>query len=64
MLTNNPDAIKVTDGARRFLCCEGSSELSQKAVDDGQCSKELRRECMAKLARTRNNDEAECAFFC
>jgi hypothetical protein len=63
MLTNNPDSLKVTDGSRRFLCCEGNSELSQKAVDDGHCSKEMRREYMSKLDRTKNSDEVAYAFF-
>ena len=63
MLTNNPDSLKVEDGSRRFLCCEGNSELSQKAVDNGHCTRETRREYMGKLDRTKNSDEVAYAFF-
>ena len=63
MLTNNRDSLKVTDSSRRFLCCEGNDDLSQKAVHDGRCSQELRREYMAKLDRTKNDDEIAYAFF-
>ena len=63
VLTNNPDSLKVTDGSRRFLCCEGNNALSQKAVDDGNCSREVRREYMAKLDRTKNSDEVAYEFF-
>ena len=63
MLTNNRDSLKVTDGARRFLCVEGNDELSQKAVDEGRCDMETRREYMAKLDRTKNNDDVAYGFF-
>ena len=63
MLTNNRDSLKVTDSSRRFLCCEGNDDLSEKAVHDGRCSQELRREYMAKLDRTKNDDEVAYAFF-
>ena len=63
MLTNNRDSLKVTDGARRFLCVEGNDDLSQKAVDDGRCDTETRREYMSKLDRTKNDDEVAYEFF-
>ncbi len=63
MLINNRDSLKITDGSRRFLCCEGNGELSQKAVDEGRCSRETRREYMAKLDRTKNSDDVAYAFF-
>ena len=63
MLTNNRDSLKVEPGSRRFLCCEANSELSQKAVDSGHCTKETRREYMAKLDRTKNSDDVAYAFF-
>ena len=63
MLTNNRDSLKVTDGARRFLCVEGNDELSQKAVDEGRCDMATRREYMAKLDRTKNDDDVAYDFF-
>ena len=63
MLTNNRDSLKVTDGARRFLCVEGNDELSQKAVDEGRCDMETRRTYMAKLDRTKNDDDVAYEFF-
>jgi len=63
MLTNNRDSLKVTDGARRFLCVEGNDELSQKAVDEGRCDMETRREYMAKLDQTKNDDDVAYEFF-
>ena len=63
MLTNNRDSLKITDGARRFLCLEGNGALSQKAVDEGTCSKDTRHEYMAKLDRTKNDEEVAYAFF-
>ena len=63
MLTNNRDSLKITDGARRFLCLEGNGALSQKAVDEGLCSKDTRHDYMAKLDRTKNDEEVAYAFF-
>ena len=63
MLTNSRDSLKVTDGARRWLCLEGNDELSQKAVDEGRCDKELRREYMTKLNVAKNSDETAYEFF-
>ena len=63
MLTNNRDSLKVTDGSRRFLCLEGSDELSKKAVDQGRCDPDTRHEYMSKLDRIKNDDEVAYAFF-
>ena len=63
MLTNNRDSLKVTDGARRFLCVEGNDELSQKAVDEKRCDMETRRVYMEKLDRTKNDDNVAYEFF-
>ena len=63
MLTNNRDSLKVTDGARRFLCVEGNDELSQRAVDEGRCDMATRREYMAKLDQTKNDDDVAYEFF-
>ena len=63
MLTNSRDSLKVTDGARRWLCLEGNDELSQKAVDEGRCDKEIRREYMTKLNAAKNSDETAYEFF-
>ena len=63
MLTNNRDSLKITDGARRFLCLEGNAELSQKAVDENRCDADTRHEYMAKLDRVKNDDEVAYAFF-
>ena len=63
MLTNSRDSLKVTDGARRFLCVEGNDELSQKAVDEGRCNMTSRREYMAKLDLTKNDDDVAYEFF-
>jgi len=63
MLTNNRDSLKITDGARRFLCLEGNDELSQKAVDEGRCDANTRHEYMSKLDRIKNDDDVAYAFF-
>ena len=55
--------MKITDGARRFLCLEGNDELSQKAVDEGRCDRETRREYMAKPDRTKNDEDVAYEFF-
>jgi len=63
LCTNNRDSLKITPGARRFLCLEGSDFMSQKAVDEGRTDKLTRREYMAKLDKTKNDDEVAYAFF-
>ena len=63
MLTNNRDSLKITDGARRFLCLEGNDELSQKAVDEGRCDVDTRHEYMSKLDRIKNDVEVAYAFY-
>ena len=63
MLTNDRDSLKITDGARRFLCLEGNAD----AVDENRCDADTRHdtrhEYMAKLDRVKNDDEVAYAFF-
>ena len=63
MLTNDRDSLKITDGARRFLCLEGNAE----AVDENRCDADTqhdtRHEYMAKLDRVKNDGEVAYAFF-
>ena len=63
MLTNSRDSLKITDGARRFLCLEGNDELSQKAVDEGKCDADTRHEYMSKLDRIKNDVEVAYEFY-
>ena len=63
MLTNNRESLKITDGARRFLCLEGNDELSQKAVDEGKCDADTRHEYMSKLDRIKNDVEMAYDFY-
>ena len=63
LCTNNRDSLKITPGARRFLCLEGSDALSQKAVDEGRMDRSTRLGYMAKLDATKNDDEVAYAFF-
>ena len=63
MLSNNRECLKITDGARRFLCLEGNDDLSQKAVDERRCDPDVRYEYMAKLDRIKNDPEVAYAFF-
>ena len=46
MLTNNRDSLKITDGARRFLCLEGNAD---RAVAKGSGRKPMRRRHAARV---------------
>ena len=56
------ERVRLASRFRMFVCCEGRAEPSQTA-DDRRCNRETPREHIAKLDRTKNDDEIAYAFF-
>ena len=61
--TNHADAFKIAEDDRRHFCLEANDGFSKKAVGEGRCTAEERRQYMAKLDRTKNDDEVAYEFF-